>query len=200
MGGQTKSGISDLAAPDIRQTEVTVKKVNYIYYIILLALWPAVDYLLTVGTRISPVFFWLLPLYIAWLLCSQFLLYWLRLKMPLKRSFHPTHECRMEWSTFWLDEEKGELAGLFLFHPLRVQYIPVGRIDAADVTLIGLSEDKMHVQRILFRLVIDGREYKMCADSMGRFGAVNLDGYGGMTLYRVREFVGGILEAKRRLE
>lgn len=106
----------------------------------------------------------------------------------------------MEWSTFWLDEENGELAGLFMFHPLRVRYISVERIDCADVKLEGLSEDKMHVQCILFNLMIDDREYRMCAGSMGRFGSVNPDGYGGMTLYRVQEFARGISAVKRRMK
>ena len=39
-----------------------MRKINYIYYIVMLALWPAVDRLLSIGTRISPLFFWLLPL------------------------------------------------------------------------------------------------------------------------------------------
>ena len=43
-----------------------MRKINYIYYIVMLALWPAVDRLLSIGTRISPLFFWLLPLYAGW--------------------------------------------------------------------------------------------------------------------------------------
>lgn len=176
-----------------------MKKVDYLYYIVLLTLWPLVDRLLSTGTRISPLFFWLLPLYAAWFIGSPFLLYWLRQGLPFKKSFHASQECKMEWSTFWLDEERGELAALFILNPFHIQYIAVPRIDSMDVRLDGLTADRKYVQQICVLLVIDGKTYRMRACSMGRFGPVGMDGYGGMVLRQVQGFAGAILEVKQRM-
>ena len=149
-----------------------MRKINYIYYIVMLALWPAVDRLLSIGTRISPLFFWLLPLYAGWFIGSPFLLYWLRQRLPLRTSFHASRECKMEWGTFWLDEKGGELAALFILNPFHVQYMAVPRIDSMDVRLDGLTADRKYARQISVHLVVDGKAYKMQACSMGRFGPV----------------------------
>ena len=39
----------------------------------------------------------------------------------------------------------------------------------------------------------------MRACSMGRFGPVGMDGYGGMVLRQVQGFAGAILEVKQRM-
>lgn len=176
-----------------------MRKINYIYYIVMLALWPAVDRLLSIGTRISPLFFWLLPLYAGWFIGSPFLLYWLRQRLPLRTSFHASRECKMEWSTFWLDEEGGELAALFILNPFHVQYIAVPRIDSMDVRLDGLTADRKYARQISVHLVVDGKTYKMQACSMGRFGPVVMDGYGGMVLRQVQQFAGAVLKVKQRM-
>ena len=78
----------------------------------------------------------------------------------------------MEWGTFWLDEEGGELAALFILNPFHVQYMAVPRIDSMDVRLDGLTADRKYARQISVHLVVDGKAYKMQACSMGRFGPV----------------------------
>lgn len=156
-----------------------MKKVNYVYFILLLALWPAVDYMLSVGTRLSPWFLLLLPGYISWIIFSPALVYNVKKKQQLKSSFMPYMELKMEWCTFWLDKVNRELAVLFLLNPFKVQYIPIDRIEKAYARPEWLSEDKKHAKSIGFYLFIDGKKYKMHVYNLGRFeGSICIDGYG----------------------
>ena len=105
----------------------------------------------------------------------------------------------MEWGTFWLDEKGGELAALFILNPFHVQYMAVPRIDSMDVRLDGLTADRKYARQISVHLVVDGKTYKMQACSMGRFGPVLMDGYGGMVLRQIQQFTGAVLEVKQRM-
>lgn len=78
-----------------------MRRVNFLYFIVLLAFGPAVDRLLSVGTKSSPWFLLALPLYIGWIFFSPFLLYWFRKRRPMKRTFACSLMCELEWGVLF---------------------------------------------------------------------------------------------------
>lgn len=174
-----------------------MKKVNYLYYILLLALWPGVIALTGVGLKSSKLFLLLPLLYACWCIFSQNIIYAIRKKGQLKAAFEPSVTSEAEWSTFWFDRIHGELAVLCTFNPFRVQYIPVQRIRDASVRVDRDPGNPELVALITCTFDIDGKKYRSVMLSKGRFGGFRMDGLAGVIVKQAKELTDGILSCRQ---
>lgn len=180
-----------------KERGIGVKKFSFFYFIIMIAMWPAVDYLIGKGTYISVWFLLLLPLYICWVLFSPFLFYQITRKKQLTESFACCSSCQAEWCTLWFDRIQGDLAVLYMLYPFRVQHFSVKQIDEVRIHVDYNKKSPGYADQISCIITIDGKPHKISLSSRNRFYLVNMEGYGKIVLKEAEKFVNEIEETRR---
>ena len=122
-----------------------MKKINYVYYIILSVIMCAiVIFRNCIVKMIGAVgFFGISFLYELYLMFSQHLYYVIVRKKGVKDDFCITYQYKFEWSTFWVDTIHNELACLCMFNPFKIQYVSLGRIHDANVKIWYSCEEQI---------------------------------------------------------
>lgn len=174
-----------------------MKRINYLYYVVLIALWPLVSMLIGIGEKKSRLFLLLFPIYVCWLIFSQNLFYAINRKKPLKDTFTCTYTCKTDWSIIWVDKIHGELAALFMFNPFHVQYIPISRVEDARVQIEYAAKNQEYAGQISCLITIDGKAYKTPIATRSRYALIKMDGYGNLAVKQAQEFADQILLAKQ---
>lgn len=177
-----------------------MKKINYLYYIMLLAMWPIVDYIIGIGTRKNKWFLILLPLYVSWFIFSPALFYEVNKKSKLKETFICSFKYEAQWCMLWFDRIHGELAVLYMFNPFKVQYFGIDRITSIRVQTDALSKDKKYAGQISCVVAIENRNYKIAIITRGRGYMISMDRYGNNILKQLQRLVDEILETKQIIE
>lgn len=176
-----------------------MKRINFLYYIVLIALWPLVDRMIGIGQRISNFFLLLMPLYVCFFIFSQNIFYGINKRKALKATFVSCFQCETTECTLWLDRIHGELAVLCLFNPFKVQYIPVEKIQNAYAKVFYTKKNPELVSCVALVLDIKGRKYNISMLTRGKYcSGYPEDGMPAFILMDIKKITDGILEAREK--
>ncbi len=177
----------------------SMKKINYIYYIILIVMMCAMiifmkEIIMTIGLGYMIIS----PLYVLYFLFSQNIIYAVVKKKGVKDNFCITHQYKFEWSMFWIDAQHNELACLCMFNPFKVQYVSMSHVHDADIKVRYFSH-KEYISYLSFRLYVDGRRHSFRIKTSGRYQRawIGTDTYGKELIQEVQEFA-DILNKRRK--
>lgn len=164
-----------------------MKKINYLYFIGTTLMWFVVSETLSVLAHDHPVWLLLLPVYGCWYVLSAPLFYVIRKRKGVRDGFQCFYCMRAQWTTFWVDLSKRELAYLCLFNPFQIYYLPLNTIQNAR-TEVRYSKDGAYINWVNCSFEINGRRHKIRVETSGRGYILKAESDGKAVVDRTQKF------------
>ena len=151
-----------------------MKKINYVYYIflfiILCVIFKYSDYIEDIIGIDG--YLCLEIVHALWLLCFQNVVYLIVRKKGVKDDFCITHQCKFDWSTFWVDTIHNELACLCMFNPFKIQYVSMNRVHDAEIKIKYYKHDEC-ITGLSICFYIDDKKQKFRINANAKYGWEN---------------------------
>lgn len=177
-----------------------IRQFNILYYVLSILLYV----LLTMFIKhASWAMFCFEMLYIAWIICSAFIIYHFQGKYGLKKEFVPKMKYEGINTTFWLDEKNRKLAILCMGNPFRIRYIALEDIDKAEIEVVKPFQNKsggQYAYGINLLLFIKGKKNLFGVNNDMNRGVwrtyVNMDKQGKKEQMDVQHFIEYLMYVK----
>ena len=93
-------------------------------------------------------------------------------KKGVKDDFCITHQCKFEWSTFWVDTIHNELGCLCMFNPFKIQYVSMNRVHDAEIKIKYYKHDEC-ITGLSICFYIDDKKQKFRINANAKYGWEN---------------------------
>lgn len=179
-----------------------IRQINILYYFLLILSWILLGKFVFWKYASLPMLC-LEMLYILWIICSQFVICHFLDKHGLKKDFISSRKYELSKTTFWVDEQKKELAVMCLGNPVKIQYVKVKDIDKAEVKIVKKwrePEESKFVRRVDMILCIKNVENRFAVSNTSGYSGVcvNMNAEGKKYVAETQEFIEYLMHIKER--